>query len=144
MLRPAIAGRVRLAEALGRSVLVQLTLVMSLIAFAGLLYLAQASQVDVLKFTIADLRAERTQLTAQNASLHAQATSLQSISRIDHLATTQLHMSQPDLSSAVWVRPVMPRVVPLPAVGADTARAERTSQPLAWMQRFLRTVKSSL
>jgi cell division protein FtsL len=119
-------------------------LVMSLIAFAGLLYLAQTSQVDVLKFTISDLRAERTQLTAQNASLHAEATSLQSITRIDQIATTQLHMAQPDLSSAVWVRPVTPRVAPLPSVASDAAQAERSSQPLAWMQRALRAIKASL
>ena len=142
--RPLWPGRARLLDSLSRSVLVQLTLAMTFVALAALLYLAQASQVSVFQFNIAALQAERTQLTTDNATLNTTATGLQSLPRIDLIATGQLHMTKPDLSTTVWLAPVLPSVAPLPPVHADTQTAERQSQPLAWMKYALITLKQSL
>ena len=140
----AVAGRERLAQALDRSVLAQLVLAMTCVAVALLLYLAQASQASVLEFRIAALESARTQLTAQNATLHASATALQSLQRIDSAATNRFHMIRPDLSTTLWIRPIIPSVRPLPPANADRATAQQRSQPLAWMIRFMSAVKSSL
>jgi cell division protein FtsL len=148
--RPAIAGRERLTQALGQSVLVQLMLAMAFVALAALLYLAQASQASVLQFNIADLQDQQAQLNVQNANLHATAISLESLQRVDTIAIRQLHMTTPDLSTSIWVHPVIPcsgtpcgwsTIRPL---NADTVSAERQSQPLGWMRRFVALVKSSL
>ena len=141
--RPAIAGREQLAEALGRSPLVQLMLVTTLVAIAFLLYLAQASQLSIIQYDVQDLRVERMQLNAQNANLHARAAQLQSIQRVDAYATTQLHMAKPDLSSTIWVQPVAPRVV-VPSIPDSSAAAEARSRPSAWITRFISLVRSSL
>src|SRR5579884_2599677 len=88
--RPAIAGRERLARWIGASVLVQLMLAMAFIAMAALLYLAQASQASILEYNIAEMQTRQTQLMATNAGLRASATTLQSPTRIDTLASTRL------------------------------------------------------
>jgi cell division protein FtsL len=141
---PALAGRERLGEALGQSVLVQLMLVLAFFALAGLLYMAQQSQVSVQEINISVLRSERVELVAKNTSLRTTATSLSSLQRIDAAATSQLHMTKPDLSATVWVSPVVPRVTAPPAVNADTVAAQQSSQPLAWMAHAIRVVQSSL
>lgn len=142
--RPAVAGRQRLAQALGQSVLIQLMLAMTFVALAALLYLAQASQASVLQFNIAGLQDQQAQLTVQNANLRATATSLESVQRIDTIAVRQLHMTTPALSRSVWVEPVIPQVAPIRPFNADTLSAQRRSQPLAWMRRFVALVRSSL
>ena len=142
--RTAHASRQRLADWTQSSVLLQLVLAMGLVALAALLYLAQAGQVSVLQYNIADLQARQVQLNAQYASLEASATSLQSLQRVEHLATAQLHMIRPDLSTAVWVQPVIPRITPLRPINADTVTAERASQPLAWIRHVVQQVQSSL
>jgi hypothetical protein len=93
---------------------------------------------------IGDLQAAQTQLRMDNASLHATATSLQSLQRVDAIATNQLHMARPDLSNTIWIRPVTPRLGVIRAVNADTVEAQRQSQPLAWMRRAIAVVRSSL
>jgi cell division protein FtsL len=124
--------------------MVQLMLAMSLVAFAALLYLIQASQASVLEYNIAELQAQQVQLQAANAHLHAQVTTLQSPQRIDTLATTQLHMTKPDLSTAIWVTPVLPRVVFPRPLNADVVDAQRASQPLTWFEHMATFVKLSL
>lgn len=141
---PAIAGRERLMEALGESVLVQLMLAMTFIAVAFLLYMAQESQISVQQINLSVLRSNHMQLVADNTSLRATATGLQSTTRIDRTASTRLGMSAPDNSSYVWVRVAVPPLTPVHAVNADALAAERQSAPLAWMGRFLHTVQSSL
>lgn len=142
--RVARAGQERLADWLQSSVLVQLVLAMGFVALAALLYLGQASQVSVLEVNISDLQSRQVQLNADYASLEANATSLQSLQRVEHLATTQLHMTRPDLSTAVWVQPVLPRIVPLRPLNADTLAAQRASEPLAWIRHVVGLVQSSL
>jgi cell division protein FtsL len=124
--------------------MVQLMLAMSLVAFAALLYLVQASQASVLEYNIAELQAQQVQLQATNADLHAQVTALQSPTRIDLLARNQLHMTKPDISTAIWVRPVMPRITSPRPLNADLVEAQRASQPLAWLQHLVTFVKLSL
>lgn len=142
--RPAIAGRERLAQALGQSVLVQLMLAMSFVALAALLYMAQASQVSVQQINISELQSDRVQLTSDNASLRATTTDLQSLPRIDAVATSRLHMTKPDLSTAIWVSPVVPRV-PVPhTAGGDVAAAQRQSEPLTWLEHFVSMIQASL
>lgn len=133
-----------LADSVGGSVLVRLMLAMTFVALAALFYLAQATQVSVLQFSIADLQAQRTQLLADNANLRVQATALQSLQRIDTLASTQLHMTKRDISTDIWVRPVVPRVPTVRGADADTVLAVQASRPLAWMTRVLSLVESSL
>lgn len=141
---PAVAGRRHLATLMGDSTLVQAMLAMSFVALAALLYLAQASQADVLQLNIGALQQERYALNAQNASLHAQATTLQSLQRIDNAAQTQLHMTRPDLSTAIWVSPILPTVPSVHSVDAGTLSAEHASQPLAQIENFIAFVRSSL
>lgn len=141
--RSALAGRARLT-ALRQSVLVRLILAMTLMALAALLYLAQASQVSVLQFSIAELQTERTQLALENASLRMTATNLKSVRRVDRLASDQLHMTKPDISTSVWVWPVIPTMPATPTRTADRASALQASQPVAWMHRFIRLVVSEL
>lgn len=141
---PAIAGRQRLMEALGRSVLVQLMLAMTFIAIAFLFYMAQESQISVQQINLSVLRSDHMQLVANNTTLRGAATALQSTTRIDRTATTGLGMSTPDNSSYVWVPVAVPPLAAEHAVNADTLAAERQSSPLAWMGRFLSTVQSSL
>lgn len=136
--------RERLGQLTADSTLVQLILAMTCVAAAGLLYLAQASQVSVLQYNIAGLQYQQTTLNARNASLRATATQLQSLQRIDTAATNQLHMVKPDLSTAIWITAAAPPVVRIHAFNADTVAAERASQPLAWMTRFVTVVRSSL
>lgn len=141
---PAIAGRQRLMEALGQSVLIQLMLAMTLIAVALLLYMAQESQISVQQINLSVLRSNHMQLVADNTTLRARATALQSTPRIDRTASTRLGMSAPDNSSYMWVNVAVP---PLPAVhpvNADVLAAERQSSPVAWMGRLIHTVQSSL
>lgn len=119
-------------------------LAMSFIALAGLLYMAQAGQVSVQQINIDELRGERVQLVSQNTALSLTATNLKSLQRVDSMATTQLHMSKPAQDSTVWITPVFPRVTLVRPVNADTLSAQRASQPLAWMELAVRTIKSSL
>lgn len=141
---PAVSGRERLSISLGNSVLIQLGLAMSLIAFAAMVYLFQASQVSVLEMNIADLQNQQVQLRMDNASLQMTASSLQSIQRVDTISTTRLHMIKPDISTFLWVTPTAPRIPALRGVNADVVQAERQSQPLSWMQNVAALVKSSL
>ena len=141
---PARAGRERLAEALGKSVLVQLMLAMTFIALAALLYMAQESQISVQQINIAGLRAQHMQLAADNVSLRSSATSLQETPRIDTIATTTLGMSIPDASSRMWLTVSVPALQPQQPIDADTIAAERNSQPLAWMSRALHELQDSL
>lgn len=141
---PAIAGRRRLMEALGKSVVVQLMLAMTLIAVASLLYMAQESQISVQQINIAALRSDHMQLVAENTVLRARATSLQSTQRVDQVATTKLGMTAQTPADQVWLQV---EVRPLPAVrpvNADTVAAQRASSPGAWLHRFVRTIQSSL
>src|SRR2546421_12599373 len=85
--RPAVAGREMLGKLLGQSVLVRLMLALTFIALAGLIYLAQASQVNVLHYQLSSLSNEQVAAMAQNANLAAAANNLQSLKRIDEAAT---------------------------------------------------------
>ena len=142
--RPAISGRERLAHSVGNSVLVQLALAMSLIAFAAMVYLFQASQVSVLEMNISDLQSQRVQLRMDNAALQTTASSLQSLQRVDWYATNKLHMIKPDIAGSMWIAVSTPRLPEIRAVNADTLAAQRRSQPLAWMQNVASFVQSSL
>jgi cell division protein FtsL len=142
--RPAVAGRERIAEALGRSVVIQLMLAMSFVAVAGLLYMAQAGQVSVQQINIDILRSNRVQLVSENTSLSLRATNLTSLQRVDSMATSQLHMALPSRANAIWVWPAFHHITVVRPVDADTANAQRASQPLAWMVHAIRLVKSSL
>lgn len=141
---PAVAGRERVSRLLGDSTLVQVMLAMTFVAVAALLYLSQASEADVLQLNIASLQQERYVLNSQNADLHAQATQLQSLQRVDWAAQNQLHMTRPDLSTAIWVSPVLPNLPPAPRADAASSAAERASQPLAQIERFIAFVHASL
>jgi cell division protein FtsL len=134
----------RLAQSLARSVLVQLMLAMTCLSIVALLYLAQASLASVAEYNIAELESARSQLTAQNASLHATITTLQSVQRIDIIATTQLHMAGAKPSDAIWIQPVVPAVPPIHPPEANTAAAQKQSQPVGWVARFVRFVRASL
>lgn len=119
-------------------------LAMSLVAFAAMLYLFQASHASVLEMNIGDLQGQQVQLRMDDATLRSTASTLQSLQRVDSVATNQLHMTKPDLSTAIWIHPATPRLAAIRAVNADTVTAQRQSQPLAWMHRFAQFVKSSL
>jgi cell division protein FtsL len=142
--RPAVAGRERLAEALGESLVIQLMLVMSLVVFAALIYLNQASKVSILQYKISDLSAQQSMLRQENAQLTAIKTKLILPGRIDSIATTQLHMVKTDFSSIHWVTVKVPVVHPVKPLGADLTAAEARSQPQAWVHRFVGFVESSL
>ncbi len=142
--RPAVAGRERLAEALGESLVIQLMLVMSLVVFAALIYLNQASKVSVSQYKISDLTAQQSMLRQDNAQLNAIKSHLILPGRIDSIATTRLHMAKADFSSNLWVTVTVPIVHPLKPLGADVAAAEARSQPQAWVHRFVDFVESSL
>ena len=117
---------------------------MTFIATALLLYLAQASQTSVLQFSIADLQTEHARLVAQNSSLQSTSTALRSLGRVDQAASTQLHMAKADISTAIWVSPVVPRAYTLPPAGAEAALAGQQSRPLAWIERVFTLIRSSL
>jgi cell division protein FtsL len=131
-------------ETLGGSVLVQLMLAMTFIAVAFLLYMAQESQISVQQINMAVLRSQHMQLVAENTTLRAAATGLQSTPRVDRIATTRLGMSVPDASNTIWVSVSVPPLPPVRPVNADVVAAERQSAPMAWLGRFVRTVQSSL
>ncbi len=141
---PAVSGRERLSLSIGNSVLIQLALAMSLVAFAAMIYLFQASQFSILEMNISDLQNQQVQLRVDNAALQTTASSLQSIQRVDTIATTQMHMTKPDIATFMWVTPATPRIPAIRAVNADLVAAQRQSQPLAWMQHFAKLVQSSL
>lgn len=140
---PVVAGRHFLIERLQRSVLVQLMLAMALVSFAALIYLNQASKVSILQFNIAALQTEQIQLNIQNANLYATGTSLQSLQRIETVATIQLRMTKPDYSNIVWIAPRFPRVTTL-TTAASLISARQSSQPLAWMQHTVQFIGSQL
>lgn len=142
--RPAVSGRERLSLSIGNSVLIQLALAMSLVAFAAMVYLFQASQVSIQEMNIGDLQSQRIQLRMDNAALQMTASSLQSIQRVDTIATTQLHMTKPDISTSMWIMPATPHLTAIRPLNADVVDAQRQSQPLAWMQNAATVVKSSL
>jgi hypothetical protein len=127
-------------ETLGKSVLIQLMLAMSFIALAILLYMAQESQISVQQINISALRAEHMQLVADNTAARTRASGLQLTQRIDTTAT-RLGMST---ANPLWVEVPVPRLSPVRPVNADTVAAQRQSAPLAWMTRFVHTVRSSL
>jgi cell division protein FtsL len=117
---------------------------MSLIAFAAMVYLFQASQVSILEMNIGDLQNQQVQLRLDNASLQMTSSSLQSIPRVDSIATNQMHMIKPDISTFMWVTPAATHLPPVHGVNQDVLQAERQSQPLSWMQSVAAFVKSSL
>lgn len=141
---PAVSGRERLGLSFGNSPLIQLALAMTLVAFAAMVYLFQASQVSVLEMNISDLQTQRVQLRMDNAALQTTASSLRSLQRVDTIATERLHMTKPDISNSMWVTIAAPRLPAIRAVNADTIEAQRRSQPLAWMRSFASFVRSSL
>lgn len=141
---PAMAGRQRLMEALGKSVLVQLMLAMTLIAVAALLYMAQESQISVQQINMAVLRSQHMQLVAENTTLRARATGLQSTGRVDQIATSRLGMVPQDSSNQMWINVDVPTVPTARSVNADTVAAQQRSAPLAWLGRFAHTIQSSL
>ncbi|MGH2448285.1 MAG: hypothetical protein ACRDFS_06750 [Chloroflexota bacterium] len=128
-------------RALSDSIPVQLMLAMSLVAMATLFLFIQSSQASVIELNLQSLQNQQTQLNATAAGLQAATTRLQTPQHIQSIAINQLHMSKPNPSSMVWVAPtvVLPRTKP---VSATDAKAQ--SQPLAWMERFIRLVRSSL
>jgi cell division protein FtsB len=140
---PAIAGRQRVVQLLSRSELAQLMVAMGLIALALLFYLSQATAVSVLEFRISDLSTQQQQLAMTNANLHAAATTLQSPGRID-AAAHDLHMAPPDLSTAVWIAPVVPQLPAARPLDEGASAARQRSQPLAWVKRFVHSVLDSL
>lgn len=143
----AISARVspwRLYQTLGDSPLVRITLAMALLAVASLLYLTQASQVSVFQYNIAYLQAQRVQLTGDNTALRAQAISLQSLARVQHIATTRLHMITPDIRSTLWVSPIYPHLPTVRRLDEDTVAAQQQSQPLYWLKDFVHFVRASL
>lgn len=142
-LEPAIAGHVRLRAFIGQSLHARLSFAMAFVFVALLLYLAQASQISVREFTIADLQQQQMQLSIENADLHATAASLQSLQRIGNIASTRFHMAPPVATRPVWVSPVVPRVASIPRVSLDAAAMKR-SEPLAWMKSFLRYLGAQL
>lgn len=142
--RPAVSGRERLSLSIGNSVLIQLALAMSLVAFAAMVYLFQASQFSILEMNIGDLQNQQVQLKVDNAALQTAASSLQSIQRVDTIATTQMHMTKPDVTTFMWIAPATPRMPVIRAVNADLVAAQRQSQPLTWMRHFATLVQSSL
>src|SRR5579859_1321981 len=117
--RPAVSGRERLSHSIANSVLIQLALAMSLVAFAAMIYLFQASQFSILEMNISDLQNQQAQLTVDNAALQTTASSLQSIQRVDTIATTQMHMTKPDIATFMWVTPAAPRIPAIRAVNAE-------------------------
>ncbi len=144
--RPAHPLRIdsgRITGILAGSWLVQLMLVMTLIALAALIYLYQASQVNVLQFNIADLRQQQSQLNLQNANLYASASALSSLPRVEKIAATQLHMTHPDLSNTLWVYQVVPPSSPaLPLSTPAQARAQ--SLPITWIRHLVRVTLAAL
>jgi cell division protein FtsL len=117
---------------------------MSLVAFAAMVYLFQASQVSILEMNIGDMQNQQVQLRIDNAALQTTASSLQSLQRVDAIATTRLHMTRPDISTSMWITPVATRITAIRAMNADMVDAQRQSQPLAWMLNAATFVQSSL
>ncbi len=142
--RPAISGRERLGLSIGNSVLIQLALAMSLVAFAAMIYLFQASQVSILEMNISGLQNQEVQLRVDNAALQTTASSLQSIQRVDAIATNRFRMTKPDISAALWITPAAPRLSDIRGINADVFEAQRQSEPLAWMKHVVTVVQSSL
>ncbi len=134
----------RVAQSLGQSVPVQLALILSLLAFAAMVYMFQASQVDVLQMNISALQSHAVQAQADNAALESRATYLQSIRRITAIATKQLHMAPVDPNAMVWIFPVIPPTPQTHDVNADLRRVQQASQPLAWVGQFAAAVRSAL
>lgn len=140
---PAVAGREYLSRWLEQSTLIRLILAMTLVAVAGLLYMNQASKANVLELSIGDLQQQQIQLDMRNANLHAEASTLSGLQRIDTTATTDLRMTKPDLSTAIWIRPLVPRLSPLPNRD-DGVAAQRTSEPIAAVKDFIQFLGAQL
>lgn len=141
--RPATAGRERLADALGGSLVIQLMLVMSLVVFAALIYLNQASHVSVLQYNISDLQIQQGNLRQVNAQLNAAASTLQSPARIEN-AAVQFHMTKPEPNNTVWITVPVPQVQPIRPVTADITASEERSSPKAWVTNFVNLIHDSL
>jgi hypothetical protein len=141
--RPAVAGRERLADALGDHLAIQLMLVMSLVVFVALVYLHLASQVSVLRFNIAELQIQQGNLNQQNVQLHATQSSLVAPGRIE-AAAAAIKMTKIDPNLTVWVKVQVPRVTAIRPVGADVAAAQRRSEPAAWVRSFVAALRASL
>jgi cell division protein FtsL len=141
--RHAIAGRARLAESLGQSLVVQLMLVMSLVVFAALIYLNQASHASVLQYSITYLRQDQSVLRQQNAQLNASQTELTSPARVE-TAASQLHMAKPASGNTIWIQVPVPKVQVVKPITADVSAAQEQSSPRAWLDRAANFVKSSL
>lgn len=137
-------ARVRLAAQLESAVVPRLMLAMVLCVLAMLMYLQQASQMSVHQFAISNLQAEQSQLSLTNVNLHAQASQLRSVSRIQTIATTQLHMTPADPTKSIWVLITVPRVRPVVVVSSDTQAAKRISSPLHWMTTTLTWIREEL
>lgn len=141
---PAGIGREMFGSLARQSMLARLMLAMGFFAIALLIYLAQASQVSVHEFAIADLRRDQMTLMIQSANLTATSTQLQSLTRVTAIATNGMHMTRPDVSSTMWVDPLLPAVQTPPSPAQTVAAAKHRSQPLAWMNRAITFIKSQL
>ncbi|MGH2442560.1 MAG: hypothetical protein ACRDFX_05300 [Chloroflexota bacterium] len=140
---PNLAAGGRIRTAIERSVLVQLIGVITLVSVAAVIYLNQASKVSILDYNITLQQQQQVSLQMTNAGLYASATSLESLQRVETLATSHLHMSPARYSSALWIYPVVPRVPAAPHL-PSIAAAQAQSQPLAWMKRFASFIKAQL
>jgi hypothetical protein len=140
----AVPGRERLLGFVKQSLLAQLMLSMAFLVFASLIYLNQASKVDVLQFSISGLQQDQQTLLVQNANLHAQADKVTATLRITTLATSRLHMLSPDLQGTVFISPMVPAFKQPGTSGVYSARAKAQSSPLAWMFRAASWIGSQL
>jgi cell division protein FtsL len=110
-----------------------------LMSLAVLMYLLQVNHGAWIDFQLGKASGEETLLNARIAQLLVEKDRLLAASRIDTLATSKLHMRQPSLNSALWLRVRLPARFP-------TAKHEPSLQtgPLVWLRHAATVVRDSL
>lgn len=139
---PAIAGRDLLARLMGRSLLARLSIAMACVFVAGVLYLAQASQISVREYDMQKLQSQNVTLTTDNAELLARQAALRSMPRVISIATTKLHMVR--AAHPLWVTVQIPLIPAMSGVGTSAKAADARSDPLTWMRNFIDLAKAQL
>lgn len=109
-----------------------------LVSLISLLYLGQTSDVASTGYDIVDLQTEQHQYQMKNEQLRFQIAQLESLDRIDHEASSRLHMGPPN--HVVYVtapRPVLPTLHP-------TATPDSHPSPTSLIGRLVRSVVSAI
>jgi hypothetical protein len=110
----------------------------------SLLYLSQTSDIATTGYDIADLQTQKQELEMQNEQLRLKVAQLESLDRVDHEASTRLHMGPPQREIYVTAVPIsIPPPVATPSQPSSSA-SSRTIALVRWIARQVSALRGAI